>query len=273
MTTAILNPLQPPVETSRRVMVVPLGFMASDLGRLHKIFELASADGRHYVLVSQGGHDNHGDILLVNHDEPGAVEEQRARLRFRPHTPVVVVSKGPLAEPVKFHLRGMLIGVKLLSLLDKVPLPHQAAPSPELEPMPRQEEQKGFRVLVVDDSVAIQKSLEIHLKKLPQVDVIEFAKDGEEALQMAENDKYDLIFLDVMMPGIDGYETCGRLRKQHKHKKTPIIMVSGNDTPLDEVKGVIAGCTTYLIKPVQTEAFMKLSSRILDQANANRGFY
>lgn len=269
MTTAILNPPHPSEATARRVVVVPLGFTASDLSRLNKIFELASTEGRRYVLGNQSSHDNHGDILLVNHDEPEAVEEQRARLRFRPHTPVVVVSKGPLAEPVKFHLRGMLIGVKLLSLLDKVPLPHQAAPSPDLESA----EPRGFRVLVVDDSVAIQKSLEIHLRRLPEVDSVEFAKDGEEALRMAEDAKYDLIFLDVMMPGIDGYETCGRLRKQHKYKKTPIIMVSGNDTPLDEVKGVIAGCTTYLIKPVQTEAFLKLSRRILDQATANRGFY
>lgn len=121
----------------------------------------------------------------------------------------------------------------------------------------------GYRCLVVDDSVAIQKSLEINLVTLPQIGKIDFADSGESALEQAEAVQYDLIFLDVMMPGIDGYETCTRLRKKPEYKKTPIIMVSGKTSPLDEVKGVMAGCTTYLTKPVQQEAFQKLSIRVL----------
>jgi two-component system, cell cycle response regulator len=121
----------------------------------------------------------------------------------------------------------------------------------------------GYRALVVDDSPAIQKSLEINLSTLPQIGKIDFAGTGEDALEKAASTQYDLIFLDVMMPGIDGYETCTRLRKNPEYKKTPIIMVSGKTSPLDEVKGVMAGCTTYLTKPVQAEAFQKLSVRVL----------
>jgi two-component system, cell cycle response regulator len=122
---------------------------------------------------------------------------------------------------------------------------------------------EGYRALVVDDSIAIQKSLEINLATLSQISMIDFADSGESALEKAEAVQYDLIFLDVMMPGIDGYETCTRLRKKPEYKKTPIIMVSGKTSPLDEVKGVMAGCTTYLTKPVQQEAFQKLSNRVL----------
>ncbi len=121
----------------------------------------------------------------------------------------------------------------------------------------------GYRALVVDDSPAIQKSLQINLATLSQISMIHFADTGESALEKAEVMQYDLIFLDVMMPGIDGYETCTRLRKKPEYKKTPIIMVSGKTSPLDEVKGVMAGCTTYLTKPVQQEAFQKLSIRVL----------
>jgi two-component system, cell cycle response regulator len=121
----------------------------------------------------------------------------------------------------------------------------------------------GYLALVVDDSVAIQKSLELNLATLPQISLIDFADSGESAIEKAEAKHYDLIFLDVMMPGIDGYETCTRLRKKPEYKKTPIIMVSGKTSPLDEVKGVMAGCTTYLTKPVQKEAFQKLSVRVL----------
>lgn len=122
---------------------------------------------------------------------------------------------------------------------------------------------EGYRALVVDDSIAIQKSLEINLATLTQIGRIDFADNGESAIAKAESVHYDLIFLDVMMPGIDGYETCSRLRKKAEYKKTPIIMVSGKTSPLDEVKGVMAGCTTYLTKPVQPEAFQKLSIRVL----------
>jgi two-component system, cell cycle response regulator len=136
---------------------------------------------------------------------------------------------------------------------------------PTLDPAPAAKavEGGGYRALVVDDSLAIQKSLEINLATLSQISVIDFADSGEIALEKAEAMQYDLIFLDVMMPGIDGYETCTRLRKKPEYKKTPIIMVSGKTSPLDEVKGVMAGCTTYLTKPVQQEAFQKLSIRVL----------
>lgn len=137
-----------------------------------------------------------------------------------------------------------------------------ATPAPSLiEPVPIAT--VGYRALVVDDSIAIQKSLELNLASLTQISLIDFADSGESALEKAEALQYDLIFLDVMMPGIDGYETCTRLRKKPEYKKTPIIMVSGKTSPLDEVKGVMAGCTTYLTKPVQQEAFQKLSIRVM----------
>lgn len=75
---------------------------------------------------------------------------------------------------------------------------------------------------------------------------------------------YDFIFLDVMMPGIDGYETCGQIRKIAAMKKTPIIMLSAKTSPLDEVKGVMAGCTNYVTKPIKSAEFQNMLGRIMD---------
>ncbi|OTE96876.1 hypothetical protein BCS42_12720 [Crenothrix sp. D3] len=121
----------------------------------------------------------------------------------------------------------------------------------------------SYCVLVVDDSVSIQKSLELNLLTLPNIGQIDFADSGEMALEKIEAKQYDIIFLDVMMPGIDGYETCTQMRKKPLYKKTPIVMISAKCSPLDEVKGIVAGCTTYLTKPVQNEAFQKLSHRMM----------
>lgn len=116
------------------------------------------------------------------------------------------------------------------------------------------------RALVVDDSAAIRKQLEIELRQAGIAS--DFAETGEEALQKVASHSYDLIFLDIIMPGIDGYETCRQMRTRREMKKTPIIMLSAKTSPLDEVQGVIAGASTYLTKPVKSEQLQKTLKRV-----------
>lgn len=117
-----------------------------------------------------------------------------------------------------------------------------------------------YNALVVDDSFAIRKQLELELRDAHIG--ADFAEDGEICLEKTAQHHYDLIFLDIMMPGIDGYEVCRRLRTQEAWKKTPIIMLSGKNSPLDEVQGVLAGCSTYLTKPVKSPEFQKVLKRV-----------
>jgi len=276
---------------SSRLSVALLGFETADEEKLKRVLQMERPDGRKYMAVSRSDKIQ-GDILLVNYDNPGAQEEKDRILSSYPQAQVVASSRGPLQDAPAHHIRGMLIAARVLAVLDQVRVPKPIEPalaglptsddeslSRQVSPhdiMPKAESglsetptspslsgHAGYRVLVVDDSAAIQKSLELNLATLPQIGAVEFADSGEAALAKAETSQYDLIFLDVMMPGIDGYETCTQLRKKAQYKKTPIIMVSGKTSPLDEVKGVMAGCTTYLTKPVQAEAFQKLGARVL----------
>ena len=122
----------------------------------------------------------------------------------------------------------------------------------------------GCRVLVVDDYLLFQEMLAASLGRLTKIKEIDYANSGIGAIEKAEAKQYDLIFLDVMMPpGIDGYETCARLRANPAYNNTPIIMVSGMGSPFDEVKGIISGCTTYVTKPIQHELFLELCKNIL----------
>ena len=131
-------------------------------------------------------------------------------------------------------------------------------PAPHLEQP--QEPAYTYTALVVDDSAAIRKQLEIELRSANIK--AEFAETGEEALEKSAAKLYDLVFLDVVMPGIDGYEVCRKMRASKAMKKTPIIMLSGKTSPLDEVQGVIAGASTYLTKPVQPEQFQQTLKRV-----------
>lgn len=119
-----------------------------------------------------------------------------------------------------------------------------------------------YSVLVVDDSHPMQQMLARELEQMEQQVSIDFADNGEEALARVADKHYDFIFLDIMMPGIDGFETCTRMRAMPALKKTPIIMLSSKTSPLDEVKGIMAGSSTYLTKPIEHAEFQKVIRRV-----------
>jgi len=75
---------------------------------------------------------------------------------------------------------------------------------------------------------------------------------------------YDIIFLDIILPGIDGYEVCKAI-KEGKCKDTPVIMLTGNSSPADRIKGNLSGCDTYLIKPVGQVVFQEIINQYLNR--------
>jgi len=83
------------------------------------------------------------------------------------------------------------------------------------------------------------------------------AETGEQAIDYINKNYYNLIFLDVVLPGIDGYQLCKIFKKDKTRKKTPVIMLTSKSSPFDRVKGALAGCDTYLTKPVKQETFTK----------------
>jgi CheY-like chemotaxis protein len=121
-----------------------------------------------------------------------------------------------------------------------------------------------FTAMVVDDSQPVRKQLEIQLKMLGAK--VELAENGEQAIALSKNRSYDIIFLDVIMPGIDGYKVCKVLKKDFRSKNTPVIMLTGKSSPFDKVKGTLSGCDTYLTKPLQHEEFQNIAKKYLLQA-------
>ena len=142
-----------------------------------------------------------------------------------------------------------------IKLVDKKPAADVSTEEPVIDTS-----QSGHHALVIDDSAAIRKQLELELRDAGIK--ADFAESGEEALEKIKTTQYDLVFLDIIMPGIDGYETCKAMRATEEYKKTPIIMLSGKTSPLDEVQGVIAGATTYLTKPVKSAMLQETLNRV-----------
>ena len=110
-----------------------------------------------------------------------------------------------------------------------------------------EEDLHGVKVLVIDDSKTIRRSAENLLTK-EGCDVIT-AKDGFDALAKIADSRPAIIFVDIMMPRLDGYETCSLIKHNKVFKQTPVIMLSSKDGLFDRARGRIVGSEQYLTKP------------------------
>ena len=103
------------------------------------------------------------------------------------------------------------------------------------------------KVMVIDDSKTIRRTAESLLKK--QGYQVFTAVDGYEALAKIAEHKPDIIFVDVLMPRLDGYQTCALIKQNEYYRDTPVIMLSSKDGIFDKAKGRIVGSDQYLTKP------------------------
>ncbi|MGI9277374.1 MAG: twitching motility response regulator PilG [Endozoicomonas sp.] len=112
----------------------------------------------------------------------------------------------------------------------------------------------NLKVMVIDDSKTIRRTAESLLKKAGCSVVT--ATDGFDALaKIAENDPH-IIFVDIMMPRLDGYQTCALIKNNNTYSKTPVIMLSSKDGLFDRAKGRIVGSDHYLTKPFSRDELL-----------------
>ncbi len=102
-------------------------------------------------------------------------------------------------------------------------------------------------VMVIDDSKTIRRTAESLLKK--QGCSVLTAADGFEALSKIAEHKPDIVFIDIMMPRLDGYQTCALIKNNAAFKQTPVIMLSSKDSIFDKARGRMVGSEQYLTKP------------------------
>ena len=110
---------------------------------------------------------------------------------------------------------------------------------------------KGLKVMVVDDSKTIRRSAENLLQKAG-CDVVT-AGDGFESLAKIAEHEPQIIFVDIMMPRLDGYQACALIKHNSKFKNTPVIMLTSKDSIFDRARGRLVGSEQYLTKPFSKE--------------------
>ncbi len=255
--------------------VLVIGFPQHEEKLLRSILTLTKGRARTYRLANDGA--GPADLLLVNGDSPAALriwQDRRSEIGEEPC--LVVSSKDPLRTEVP-HIRRPLIFMRVVAALDQIAtMTLKSAPDLVIgqdtdAPLGLEATLKGVpdaaagklqqRALVVDDSVSVLKLMEMELR----ISAVsgDFAQSGEEAWKLLAQRSYDIIFLDVVLPDIDGYHICKVIKKNKSLKHTPVIMLTGRSSPFDRVRGKLAGCNYYLVKPVPHEALQNVLRRFL----------
>ncbi|MGZ5780709.1 MAG: response regulator [Burkholderiaceae bacterium] len=122
----------------------------------------------------------------------------------------------------------------------------------------------NLKIMVIDDSSTIRRSAEIFLGQAGYQVVL--AEDGFDALAKMNDHKPALIFCDILMPRLDGYQTCALIKKSAKFHATPVIMLSSKDGLFDRARGAMVGSDAYLTKPFTKDSLLKTVREYTAQA-------
>lgn len=235
-----------------------LGLTGAEINVLKSIATMTRGRAQGGYAVSVESEIADSDIVIVNVDDVNAMIKWRT-LAVMPRPPVMVLyTREHPADHERHYLLRPFVPAKLLAMLDgivsglresaqvwKKPTLSQGPAAPTSDAAPR--------ALVVDDSPTVCKQLELELRNFNiHADI---AETGERALELLVQNNYDLIFLDVVLPGVGGYQVCKDIRSNPKTKQTPVIMLTSKSSPFDRVRGSLVGCSAYLTKPVDYNAF------------------
>lgn len=208
----------------------------------------------------------HAHVVIMNADNPDAIAAWHEIARGQMAPVWILLTAKDTGPEYDYCLHRPLAPAKLLPLLERIAIEQLEnmlgeqlfagdAVLRSQQPASHGETAK-MRALVVDDSPTIRKQISMVLESTGMS--VDFAENGEGCLEKLVHTKYDIVFLDVVLPGIDGYDVCRRIRRNLETRELPVIMLTAKTSAFDRIKGNLAGCTTYLIKPVEREKFFRV---------------
>jgi two-component system, cell cycle response regulator len=272
-----------------------IGFSQTELMALASVFDLSSRRVPKFVRHNSPGAAP--DILLVDANDIEAVRILGER-NASGQIPTIMIgdsNRGTnwplLARPIRWMKLFQAFDVAIGSPASEVPKSAAVAPSPLAQPvtqagaaspaMPpaakpamtageasgawRAQNPQTDSVLVVDDNLTVREFMK---SKLAAFNFnVDYAENGEQAIGFTGQKHYTCIFLDVIMPGIDGYQVCKLIKSNRSAQKTAVVMLTSKDSPFDKIRGSMSGCDAYLTKPVDEEKLLETIAKFLKPRN------
>jgi two-component system, cell cycle response regulator len=204
------------------------------------VCSLTHSRARGYRILPEE-HSVDADIMLVDADDATARGLWESSTAHRNGRPALMISRDPnLVGPQPYCLPRTNFATKLVKILDQITI---------------REFEFVARALVIDDSAVVRTKMRT-LLELHGIEA-QLAEDAESGIRYAATRRYRVIFLDVVLPGMDGYTACRQIKNADKHAP-PIIMLTSRDSPFDKIRGVMAGCSRYLTKPIAVDDLHKV---------------
>jgi two-component system, cell cycle response regulator len=170
----------------------------------------------------------------------------------------------PAATPVK-EPANVQAAAKPGIAPPEIPVTKTAPPAVQKSAALQAKSPRADWVLVVDDNLTVREFMK---NKLAAFNFnVDFAENGEQAIGFTGQKHYTCIFLDVIMPGIDGYQVCKLIKSNRTAQKTAVVMLTSKDSPFDKIRGSMSGCDAYLTKPVDEEKLLETIVKFLPTRN------
>jgi two-component system, cell cycle response regulator len=279
------------VTLNEQYLVDVIGFNAVERSMLASIFALAARRDPGFVQYDPNATvSGSADLYLVDAENPQAMDEFRSMSK-RANLPAVMIGAGVdsmgftlLPRPLQWARLLQALEDTVLSAASKgggakrdeegtLPLGRSMStssagrtgagtPPPPLDAAAERKRALGDTVLVVDDNASVRMFMKAKLA--PFNFEVDFAETGEEAVGLTGSREYTCVFLDVVLPGIDGYQVC-KLIKSNKQaiKKTAVVMLTSRSSPFDKLRGSLAGCDEYLTKPLDEDRLLEVIAQFL----------
>jgi len=254
--------------------VAVLGFGQTERAVLKSMIGLSARRGPRLAAASEFDART-PDIYLVDTDNAGAVEHFR-RCTSTIQRPTILIGSQDLGMKWP-RLDRPLHWKRLFQALDNA---LSAGASPEAVTSAPAFARGGpvaggaavrDWTLVVDDSVTVREFMKTRLAQY-RIN-IDFAASGEEAIGLTGRRHYLCVFLDVVMPGMDGYQVCKLIKARKGTPRTAVVMLTSKSSPFDRIRGTMAGCDAYLTKPVDEDRLLETIAKYLPEAATASGFY
>ena len=236
-----------------------LGLASNEVRVLKSIFTLAPQLSDKFNLVNPNEYKS-VDVFLVDADDPEVLYQWRKIKKVNKLATSLMVSKNAESDESGTVLQRPIRVHRLIAALDDIM--NENTQFNVENPIAKPE----VSALIVDDSYPVRKYMEHKLGELIKEPIqLSFAASGEEAISKVNSKEYDIIFLDVMMEGVDGYKVCKAIKAS---KSTYICMLTSKKSPFDKVRGTMSGCDAYVTKPPSDESLVREVEKCIQFRNS-----
>jgi two-component system, cell cycle response regulator len=263
-------------------------------GRDSRLLEIVinrANSGRHSFHASQAENAPAPRAAIVDASSPVSLEMYQTLRRKHPELLAVTISDHGMAGDTRYRIERKSLFLQVMRVLEDLAdheftgtkvsshptlaaQHNQTAPATAAASVSQSAfvadtagQQLPLSALVVDDSLTVREQMRMALERLGIA--CNEADSAEAAMQLLLHNSYNLAFLDVVMPGTDGYELCRKIKHNSYTRMMPVLMLTSRSSPFDRARGALSGCDSYLTKPITWDTFSQSVDKALMKAFRN----